>query len=97
MIDADSRPRLAPGVRMRFDRVGGMAMLLCPERGLGLDGTAAEIVELLGGGFAVGEIVDELQRRYGAARGDIERDVLRFLRSLEQRGVVLAGGVPGAA
>ncbi len=47
MIDAASRPRLAPRARLRFDPRSGKHMLLYPERGLELTDQAARIVDLM--------------------------------------------------
>jgi hypothetical protein len=40
-LAADARPRLAPKVRLRWDRKDARYMLLYPERGLVLNATAA--------------------------------------------------------
>ena len=90
MIEGDSRPRLAPGVRLRRDRVRGGSMLLGPERGIALDGTADAILSLCSGERDVGEITELLQRVYEAPRAAVERDVLAFLRALEQRRFIVA-------
>ena len=41
-IGTGARPRLAPKVRLRWDRKDGRYMLLYPERGLVLNATAAD-------------------------------------------------------
>ena len=65
MIDSDSRPRLAPGTGCASIAIGGMSMILYPERGLGLNATAAAIVALATERATVREIIDSLQRGYG--------------------------------
>jgi pyrroloquinoline quinone biosynthesis protein D len=86
MIRSDSRPRLAPGVRLRVDHVRGGSMLLCPERGVTLDRTASAILRLCSGDRDVDEIVALLRREHEDAPEEaIERDVLGFLRALERR------------
>lgn len=93
-MDGDSRPRLAPGVRLREDRVRGGSMLLGPERGLALDGTAHAILALCSGERDVREIARVLQRIHAAPRAVVERDVLAFLHALEQRRFIV--GAAGA-
>ena len=91
MIELDTRVRLARKVRLRRDPRSSKMMLLYPERGLELSDTAADVAALCDGRTAVA-IVDELAARYtGVAREPIERDVLSFLRTLAERGL-LAGG-----
>jgi pyrroloquinoline quinone biosynthesis protein D len=97
MIGRDSRPRLAPGVRLRVDRVRGGSMLLCPERGVALDRTASAIVQLCSGERDVDEIVALLRREYEAPQEAIERDVLGLLGALESRRLIVAHGSAGRA
>ena len=52
-MDASSRPRLAPKARLRFDRKSSRYMLLYPERGLVLNATAADVVQLCTGEHTV--------------------------------------------
>lgn len=89
MISLDSRPRLAPKTRVRFDRKSGRTLLLFPEKGLELNGTAAEVVRLCTGERPVAAIVDELAANHPAAsRADIERQVVDFLGALVDRCLV---------
>jgi coenzyme PQQ biosynthesis protein PqqD len=93
MIVRDSRPRLAAGVRQRFDRIAGRMMLIGPERGLALDRAGAAILCRCTGERRVADIVEELLSSYGVEREHIERDVLSFLRELELRRFVVASQV----
>ena len=81
MISADSRPQLARKTRLRTDRLTGETLLLYPEHGLVLNPSAAAILRLCDGRSAA-EIAREL-----AAPLD---DVLEFLRTLNDRGLVHA-------
>ena len=81
MISADSRPQLARKTRLRTDRLTGETLLLYPEHGLVLNPSAAAILRLCDGRSAA-EIAREL-----AAPLD---DVLEFLRTLSDRGLVHA-------
>lgn len=92
MIDAASRPRLARGVRLRLDRITGKTLLLRPEQGFELQGSALEIVKLCTAELTVNEIVDRLAAQHGGvARQQIAADVTRLLGDLERRGLVTAG------
>lgn len=88
-LAADARPRLAPKVRLRWDRKDGRYMLLYPERGLVLNGTAAEVVKLCTGEHTVASIVAQLAGQYADQPADaIEREVLTFLHAMVDRGLI---------
>jgi coenzyme PQQ biosynthesis protein PqqD len=90
VITAASRPRLAAKARLRFDARSGKHLLLYPERGLELTDSAARIAQLLGEALTVREIVDKLAASFGGAeRARVETDVLAFLRSLADRGLLV--------
>ena len=78
-MDDTARPRLAAGVRMRFDAARGQHVLLSPETILILNPTGAEIVELCDGQRTVAEIRAELRSRYGAVAADEARDYIADL------------------
>jgi pyrroloquinoline quinone biosynthesis protein D len=92
MIDANAHPRLAAKARLRQDRHGGQTLLLYPEAGLALNGTAAAVLGLCTGEHSVEAIVDRLCATYAAAsRARIEAEVTDLLRGLVARGLVVAG------
>lgn len=96
MIDAGARPRLAPKAKLRHDRLTGRQMLLYPERGLALNQTASEILELCTGQSTVGQIIDTLVGRYGDdQRQAVTAEVGTFLQSLADRNL-LRGLEPGS-
>jgi len=87
-----SRPRLVAKARLRFDRLSQRYLLLYPERGLALSPTAAEILKLCTGEHSIAAIVERLMATYGGqAPGVVEREVLDFLASMQDRGVVTDG------
>jgi coenzyme PQQ biosynthesis protein PqqD len=91
-MDAAARPRLATKARLRYDRQGERYLLLYPERGLALNGTAVDVVRLCTGEHTVAGIVDQLAEKYGdQPRPVVEREVLSFLESLADRGLVETG------
>jgi len=77
VISADTRPRIASKARLRYDRKTGRTMLLYPEKGLVLNPTAAEIAKLCTG-----------ESRYGKDASAIESEVMKFLSSLAERGLL---------
>jgi len=90
VISTESRPRLAVKARLRFDRKSSRYMLLYPERGLVLNPTAADVLQLCTGERTVSAIVDELARKYGHDVPLVERQVMDFLQTMANRGLVQA-------
>src|SRR5229473_3676445 len=90
LMDASSRPRLAPKARLRFDRKSSRYMLLYPERGLVLNPTAADVLQRCTGERTVESIVEELAQKYGHEAPDVEREVMDFLQTMADRGLVQA-------
>ena len=64
------RPRLAPHVRLRYDRARGQHVLLTPEAVTVLNRTGAAVLELCDGQRTVSEIVAELRGRYACVDDD---------------------------
>jgi pyrroloquinoline quinone biosynthesis protein D len=90
--DAD-RPRLAPHVRLTFDRARERHVLLAPEAVSVLNGTGATILGLCDGRHTVSEIVSELRDRYDRVDGAEVRD---FLARLVAKRCVQLGDPAGA-
>jgi pyrroloquinoline quinone biosynthesis protein D len=92
-LAADARPRLAPKVRLRWDRKDERYMLLYPERGLVLNATAADVVKLCTGEHTVAAIVERLAEKYAPQpAAAIEREVLTFLHAMADRGLIRSDG-----
>ena len=92
MISAGTRPRLATKARLRWDRKAERWMLLYPERGLVLNPTAADVVQLCTGEHTVDTIVERLAEKYATQpREALEQEVLTFLGRLAERGLVSDG------
>ena len=93
VLAAAARPRLAPKVRLRWDRKDERYMLLYPERGLVLNATAADVVKLCTGEHTVAAIVERLAEKYAPhPAAAVEREVLTFLRAMADRGLIRSGG-----
>ena len=71
-----SNPRLAPHVRLAYDKARGKPVLLAPESVIVLNGTGADVVGLCDGSRTVAGIVDELRSRYQRPVDDEVRDFL---------------------
>ncbi len=76
------RPRLAPGVRLHFDKTRGAWVLLCPERIIEAEGPASEILKRCDGTRSVAAIVDELAAVFAVDRAVIAHDVTEMLTDL---------------
>jgi len=82
-IDAQSKPRLAPGCRLGENN--NQRVLLMPERALRLNGPSLEIVTRCDGNHSVAQIVADLQRLYSKAEPQkVESDILGYLELLQK-------------
>jgi len=78
-------PRLAPGVRLHFDRTRDAWVLLGPERVIETEGPASEILRRCDGTRTVEQIVGELAAIYNAERAQIAGDVTEMLAELRAK------------
>ena len=91
-IDPLARPRLSPSVRARVDRLTGKTVLLRPEQGFELQGSAAEVLGLCDADRSMLDIVDHLAAVHPASpRAEIAADVERLLAALARRRLVELG------
>jgi pyrroloquinoline quinone biosynthesis protein D len=89
MINPTARPCLCRKVRLRFDRRTSRYLLLFPEMGLDLNGTAAEIARLCTGKWTVDDMALHLAQTYADGSPlEIRRDLYGFLQSLAGRGLL---------
>lgn len=89
MITAETRPTLAAKARLRWDHQASRYLLLYPERGLVLNPTAADVVQLCTGEHTVSAIVERLTQKYVTEPAEkVERDVLTLLERLANRGLI---------
>jgi len=84
------RPRLAPHVRLTYDKGRQRHVLLTPETVTLLNGTGAAIVALCDGERTVTEILAELRGRYARVADDEVRSFLDGL--LARRCVEVSDG-----
>jgi pyrroloquinoline quinone biosynthesis protein D len=84
------RPRLAPGVRLHFDKTREAWVLLSPERVIEAEGPASEILRRCDGTRTVAEIIDELAAVFAADRSVIARDVTDMLVEMAGKRLLVA-------
>jgi pyrroloquinoline quinone biosynthesis protein D len=84
------RPRLAPGVRLHFDKTRDAWVLLGPERVIETEGPASEILRRCDGSRTVAQIVEELAAVYAADRAEIAGDVTDMLAELVAKRMLAA-------
>lgn len=82
------RPKLPRGVRLRWDEVRGMWMMLAPERVFRIDDTAAEILKLCDGNRTFADIVAAIAEKYAEAPEVIAADIAEMLRDLANKRVL---------
>lgn len=80
-----AQPRLAPGVRLHFDKTRDAWLLLAPERVIEMEGPAVEILKRCDGTRSVDQIVDELAAVFAADRAVIADDVVDIVNDLAQK------------
>jgi pyrroloquinoline quinone biosynthesis protein D len=82
-----THPRLATGVRLRYDDVREEHLLLVPEGVVRLNPTAVEVLKLCDGESSLEAIVSALVARYDGA--DVGDDVRGLLDAMVQKGLVV--------
>jgi pyrroloquinoline quinone biosynthesis protein D len=85
-----THPRLAPGVRLHFDKVRDRHVLLFPEGALTLNDTAVAVLELCDGERSVEDIAGVLEEKYG--EDDLKADVAELLEAIAAKGHVVDAG-----
>lgn len=80
-------------MRLRFDRISGKYLLLSPERGLVLNGSAGLIVRLCTGSNTLSMMIDSLLVAYpDCSRPTLAEDLREFLHELQNRGLISEAG-----
>jgi pyrroloquinoline quinone biosynthesis protein D len=89
-VEGEAVLRFAPHAKFRFDEVRQAWIVLAPERLLLPDEQAVEILQMVDGERTVDNIIDDLVRRYEAARDVIAGDVVKMLQDLIDKKVLRA-------
>ena len=84
-----SRPELAPGVRLQSDRLTGEPMLLSPEQVVILNATAHSIVLKCDGSTSIQQLLDSLATEYEASLDVLQGEVLAYLSELHEKKLVI--------
>ena len=92
-MGAEGLLQVAPLARLRWDKIDGLHVLLSPERGLALNPTATEVVQLCDGTRTAGAIVRCCVEKYAGdvveRQAEVETDVRAWLAELVGRGLVV--------
>ena len=78
-------PALPRGVRLHYDRVREVWVLLAPERAVTLDAVGHAILSEVDGQRSFGEISQMLADKYDAPSEQIAKDSAGFLSALRDR------------
>ena len=89
MPDLPNKPRLAPGVRLHYDKARRAWVLLSPERVIETEGPASDILSRCDGTRTLDQVIDELAAKFTADRAVIEQDVRDMLSELAEKGLVV--------
>jgi pyrroloquinoline quinone biosynthesis protein D len=81
-------PRLAPGVRLHWDRQRAQWVLQAPEKVVMADTTAAEVLRLVDGRRSLDQLVAVLAERYVVAPDALRQDVVTLLDELMAEGLL---------
>ncbi|MBA3961909.1 MAG: pyrroloquinoline quinone biosynthesis peptide chaperone PqqD [Chthoniobacterales bacterium] len=84
-INPQSRPALAPKVRLQTDQVTGKTVLLYPEGLLQLNSTAQAVVSRCDGKISVDDILCSLGEEYEVGVETLRSDVSEIFSELHQR------------
>lgn len=82
-------PRLAPHIRLSFDRRRDRWVVLGPERLLLPDDIAVEVLRRCDGVASIAAMVDALATEFDAPRAEIAGDVVDMVQSLADQGVLV--------
>jgi len=84
-MQAGEIPKLPRGVRLHWDRVREVWVLLAPERAITLDAVGHAILSAVDGDRSFGQITAALAEQYNAPQDEIAKDSAGFLGALRDR------------
>jgi pyrroloquinoline quinone biosynthesis protein D len=89
LVETESVPRLAPHMKLRFDKARDTWTIQAPERSFMLDPIAHQVVSRCDGVATVGGLIDDLCRTFPDAPADvIGADVSKLIQDLADKGVL---------
>jgi hypothetical protein len=80
--------KLSKFTKFREEKFGGVLFETRSEKVFALNPTAAALVRALSAGGDLPQIVAQLQARFSAGDGAVERDAVAFIAELRQQGLV---------
>ncbi|TXH38199.1 MAG: pyrroloquinoline quinone biosynthesis peptide chaperone PqqD [Rhodospirillaceae bacterium] len=87
-LPAETRPKLARGIRLQFDAARDQWILQAPERVLVLDEIAAEVLQRCTGEADITAIIASLAAAFDAEPGEIAADVDELLTGLIEKRII---------
>jgi pyrroloquinoline quinone biosynthesis protein D len=87
-MDAQSRPVLARGVRLRHDPITGEPLLLYPEGVLPLEATTHDVISRCTGDRTLEAIISSLADEYEVDQDTLRSDVCECLEQLRRQMLV---------
>lgn len=84
-MEANEIPALPRGVRLHYDRIREIWVLLAPERAVTLDAVGHAILSEVDGKRSFGEITRNLAEKFNAPVDQIMQDCTGFLDALRAR------------
>lgn len=81
----DAVPIIPRGVRVHFDKVRDVWVLLAPERAINLDPIGQAIMSEIDGERSFGQIIQGLSEKYNAPPEEITKDCSGFITALMNR------------
>ena len=87
-LPAETRPKLARGIRLQYDAARDQWILQAPERVLVLDEIAAEVLQRCTGEADIATIVASLAEAFDAEPDEIAADVDELLTGLIEKRII---------
>jgi pyrroloquinoline quinone biosynthesis protein D len=89
VIETDSVARLAPHMKLRFDKARDTWTIQAPERSFMLDPIAHQVISRLDGVATVGGVIADLCSAFPDAPAElIDTDVRKLIQDLADKGVL---------
>jgi pyrroloquinoline quinone biosynthesis protein D len=89
IVESDSIARLAPHMKLRFDKARDTWTIQAPERSFHLDPIAHQVVSRLDGVATVGGVISGLCAAFPDAPAEvIDTDVRKLIQDLADKGVL---------
>jgi pyrroloquinoline quinone biosynthesis protein D len=89
VVETESIAKLAPHMKLRFDKARDIWTIQAPERSFHLDPIAHQVVSRLDGAATVGGVIADLCQAFPDAPAEvIDSDVRKLIQDLADKGVL---------